>query len=122
MKAGALLALAATLLGCGSYGDMPIRCVATNGAVFEGLIRNDTVSKSAVRASSAGDLPCPRDRVSVEKLPGGSRGPTEYTADGCGQRAIYRQLCEMGSDDVTRCHLVLTGRFSLAPAAPVGAP
>ncbi len=110
----------ASVIACGgAYLDDPVRYVATDGTVLTGVLRNDNaLSEKAVQASAVQDLPCPRERISVEKLPGGSRGPTEYMAAGCGWRAIFREQCSgWGSDEGMRCRFILTGRFALAPAS-----
>ena len=110
---------AATLLGCGPYyGGIYI---ATDGAAFLG----DATLWDAVRASSVHDLPCSRNAVSMQRLPGGSRGPTEIMADGCGQRVIYRLTDEWHDErgvQALRHRLILTGHFPLPPAAPAGTP
>jgi hypothetical protein len=117
-ETGSVLAVVVTALACGTFEAVPAPHVATNGRGFIGR----TAMRDAVRESAVHDLPCSRDAVSVQRLLGGTRAPTEIMADGCGQRAIYRIACEWHQEDGARCRVLLMGTLSLTPPARTRAP
>jgi hypothetical protein len=106
----ALGLVAAISLGC-SY-----TYVATDGKLIPSDGSGDAEPRS-VRVSAARDLHCQVEALAMTQVPD-RRDPDNltYVADGCGQRATYRILCERRAASELVCRPLLMSRFPFEPA------
>jgi hypothetical protein len=122
------------MLAAASCADVARQVVASNGTGYTGTVTYtgpgpDLVTLDAVKASAVHDLGCPGERVTVGYMRSYRGG--EYTADGCGYRAVYGiayvgytwgNAPERRHEAFYTYNVVLMGRFSLNPPAPTASP
>jgi hypothetical protein len=83
LNVGAILAAAATCVGCGGYV-----VTATDGTIFQESEEMPDSISSALARSASRDLPCESNRLDVRRLD----PEREYAVTGCGRRVLYRVL------------------------------
>jgi len=95
------LSLVVPSAGC-HYG-----AISTVGTTYASQ-QYDNPWERAARESGAHDLRCPNEPIKVMALQDGKYPSSEYAADGCGQRAVYK--CSPASLSQT-CEMLLVARF-----------